>query len=179
MSEYYAARGGQRARSPEGSKVSEKWVGEHALAAHPFGLTPRQWNELLENGRAADEDPDFDSRPVVKLHRSDGSIQLLLAEVKPACRDLAFGLAQLETGPLLRFTSLSALAAEEHGKLYAADYQSDFTLTEAALSAQREGKIRDYAAEPCPLCDRSIGPASEAGFSRVRLRPQQKHDAGS
>lgn len=160
---------GEHLQPPEEPELSGARLTQNAAAGdYAFGITSAQWNELLENGRAAQEDPGFDARPVVKLCRADGSIQLLLAEVEPESPDLAFGLVELGRWPLLRFINLRELAAEERGNLCAAEYQSDLSLTEAALSAQREDRIRDYAAEPCPLCDLT-GAASLGGFQRVRL----------
>lgn len=123
-------------------------------AADAIGITTEQWAKMVENGRAAEIDPRFEVRPVVKLQRGDRPIQILLAEVKPGNCDLAFGLIQLGSQCYLRFISLSALVLDiEMRRLSAADYQSDLTLTEAALAAERDGRIRDYAAEPCPLCN--------------------------
>jgi hypothetical protein len=136
-----------------------------------FGITSAQWNKLLENGRAVEENSEFDARPVVKLCRADGSIQLLIAEVKPLDHDLAFGLVDTVRGPLLRFVNLSELAAEQGGTLSAAQFQSDLTLLEAATLGQREGRIRDVAAEPSPLSDRRDA-ASVRGFQRLRLHPR-------
>jgi hypothetical protein len=114
-------------------------------------LTASQWKRLVANGHAVNRDPSHDARPVVKLARPDGFIRLLIAEVKPEAPDLAFGLMDWGTKPMLRFISLRELAAAEIGAdLQAQPYSSDLTLIEAALAAEEEGRIIDYAAEPCP-----------------------------
>jgi hypothetical protein len=141
----------------------------HAVREELFGISAAHWDALLASGRASEENPQFVLRPIVKLRRADGSIQLLLALVVPEHPDRAFSLIQLGERHLLRTVSLSVIATESGDELTAAGYQSDLTLKEAALCARREGRIRDYAAEPCPFCNPDAA-ASAPAFQRVRLQ---------
>ena len=141
---------------------------------HPFAITAEQWNALLANGQAAADDPDYDARPLIKLCTSDGTIVYLIAELSPAAPHLAFGLANHDTRPMLRFVDLTALEASPRGsELRAEQYASDLSLTEAAICAERENRIRDYALEPCPLCDESDAPTPDATLRKSKLRPER------
>jgi hypothetical protein len=133
-------------------------------------MTDKDWSRLVQNGRAAIEDPEYDSRPVVKLCLEDGSIPVLLAEAD-LHGGVAFGLVQVAMRPMLRFVRLAELATTELGQALRSEaYRSDLTLTEAALCAQREGRIRDYGAEPCPSCSGPHHGRRQDGFKKIKLQ---------
>jgi hypothetical protein len=140
------------------------------MSNHIFGITHEQWAALLANGRAIEVNPELDVRPVVKLCQPDGTILFLLAELNPVS-ELTFGLVAAETRPMLRFIDLPKLNKTKLGRgLRAESYRSDFTLTEAALCAVRDGRIRDYGAEPCPFCNPSQTTVASRFLRRMRLQ---------
>lgn len=51
-------------------------------------------------------------------------------------------------------------------------YSSNLTLLEATLYAEREGRIRDYRAATCPLCNLGHEPSAEAAFQPLSLEPR-------
>jgi hypothetical protein len=73
-------------------------------------ITDTQRQQLLANG--ADENPDRDPVPVVKLFTPDAGATWLLTELVPAKPDIAFGLCDLGIGsPELGYVSISELEA--------------------------------------------------------------------
>lgn len=54
--------------------------------------------QLAENGLKADDNPDFDPKPVVKLFTPDAAATWLLAWTLPDEPDIAFGLCDLGMG---------------------------------------------------------------------------------
>lgn len=61
-------------------------------------LTADQHRKLIENGKQAQRNPDFDPLPVVKLFTPDAGATWLLAWIDPTEPDVAFGLADLGLG---------------------------------------------------------------------------------
>ncbi len=73
-------------------------------------LTPQQREQLLENGRRAALEVDFDPVPVVKLFTPDASATWLLTELFPDTPDIAWGLCDLGLGvPEIGSVSLAEL----------------------------------------------------------------------
>lgn len=71
-------------------------------------ITDEQRQQLLANG--ADENPDRDPLPVVKLFTPDANATWLLTELMPAQPDIAFGLCDLGIGfPELGYVSIAEL----------------------------------------------------------------------
>lgn len=61
-------------------------------------LTAEQRRKLIENGRQAEKNPEFDPYPVVKLFTPDAAATWLLAWIDPTEPDIAFGIADLGLG---------------------------------------------------------------------------------
>lgn len=71
-------------------------------------ITDQQRQQLLTNG--ADDNPDRDPLPVVKLFTPDAGATWLLTELMPAKPDIAFGLCDLGIGfPEFGYVSISEL----------------------------------------------------------------------
>lgn len=61
-------------------------------------ITAEQRLVLLANGRASQENPDFDPAPVVKLFTPDAGATWLLTEIDPDDHDHAYGLCDVGLG---------------------------------------------------------------------------------
>lgn len=83
-------------------------------------ITPDLRIQLLTNGNAARENPDFDPWPVLKWFNPCGAATWLITELDPDNEDLAFGLADLGMGcPEVGHVSVRELASIRlmHGAL--------------------------------------------------------------
>lgn len=75
-------------------------------------ITDEQRGLLLANGRASQQQQNFDPAPVVKLFTPDAGATWLLTEIDPDDDDHAFGLCDLGLGaPELGWVSLHELAS--------------------------------------------------------------------
>jgi hypothetical protein len=103
--------------------ISHRLIWQSRIFVAPsFGITQAQWEKLLENGRAAALNDDFDPLPVVTLRLPDGRPMFCVGQLNPDDRDTAFGvLLIIYRRPMLRFISLEELAADPMGKLLQAD----------------------------------------------------------
>ncbi|TWG95948.1 Protein of unknown function (DUF2958) [Mesorhizobium sp. J18] len=61
-------------------------------------ITDKHLEVLLENGRKAARNPDFDPYPVVKLFTPDANATWLIAEADPEDPDILYGLCDLGLG---------------------------------------------------------------------------------
>lgn len=61
-------------------------------------FTQEQWAALLENGKRAALDPEYNPLPVVKLFTPDAGATWLLAWVDPELPEIAYGLCDLGLG---------------------------------------------------------------------------------
>jgi len=105
-------------------------------------ITRKQFQQLLENGRAAQEarrqDKDIDPHPVVNLFTPDAGCTWLLTEIDPDDSDRAFGLCDVGHGFAdIGYVSLREIASLR-GQLGLAVERDRFFSADKTLSAYAE-----------------------------------------